>query len=208
MTPLTNLRELLARASVIPVLTIENADTAVDLGRALVEGGLTVLEVTLRTPAALESIRRMVAEVEGAVVGAGTVTRSADLLAVADAGGRFAVSPGLTDGLAYAVDDMELPLLPGVMTPSEAMSARDRGFDTLKLFPARPAGGLALLKAMAGPLADLAFCPTGGISAKDFRDYLALPNVLCVGGSWVAPRDAVEQGDWQRITQLASEASR
>lgn len=203
-----NLRDLLARAPVIPVLTIEDADTAVNLGRALVAGGLPVLEVTLRTPAALDAIRRMVAEVEGAIVGAGTITRSADLLEVAEAGAQFAVSPGLTDGLAYAAADSETPLLPGVMTPSEAMAARDRGFDTLKLFPARPAGGIALLKAFAGPLADLAFCPTGGISADDFRDYLALPNVLCVGGSWVAPRDAVAQGDWQRITQLASEASR
>ena len=202
------LRELLARAPVIPVLTLDDPDTAADLGRALVAGGLPVLEVTLRTPTALESIRRMAAEVEGAVVGAGTITRPSDLEAVAEAGGRFAVSPGLTPDLAQAAGDVDVPLLPGVMTPSEAMGARDRGFSTLKLFPARPAGGIALLKAMAGPLADLAFCPTGGISSNDFRDYLALPNVLCVGGSWVAPRDAIRAGDWQRITQLAAETSR
>ena len=202
------LRELLARAPVIPVLTLDDPDTATDLGRALVAGGLPVLEVTLRTPTALESIRRMAAEVEGAVVGAGTITRPADLEAVAEAGGRFAVSPGLTPDLAQAAGDVDVPLLPGVMTPSEAMGARDRGFSTLKLFPARPAGGIALLQAMAGPLADLAFCPTGGISSNDFRDYLALPNVLCVGGSWVAPRDAIRAGDWQRITQLAAETSR
>ena len=202
------LRELLARAPVIPVLTLDDPDAAADLGRALVAGGLPVLEVTLRTPTALESIRRMAAEVEGAVVGAGTITRPSDLEAVAEAGGRFAVSPGLTPDLAQAAGDVDVPLLPGVMTPSEAMGARDRGFSTLKLFPARPAGGIALLKAMAGPLADLAFCPTGGISSNDFRDYLALPNVLCVGGSWVAPRDAIRAGDWQRITQLAAETSR
>lgn len=206
-TPLRTAREALDGVPVIPVLTVSDIAQAVPLGQALVAGGLHVLEVTLRTPVALEAIRRMAAEVENAVVGVGTVTVPADLEAARQAGATFAVSPGLTPDLASAAADNGLSLLPGVMTPSEAMIARDQGFSFLKLFPAKVAGGIAFLKAIGGPLADLAFCPTGGIGAGDFRDYLVLPNVVCVGGSWVAPKDAVAAGDWQRITELARAAS-
>ena len=202
-----NLRDVLSRARVLPVLEIERADQAVPLARALAAGGLSVLEVTLRTDAAVEAIRRIAAEVPEVTVGAGTVTRRGDLESVRDAGGRFAVSPGFVPSLADAAREIGLPLLPGVMTPSEALAARDRGFDTLKLFPAGAAGGIALLKALRGPLPELAFCPTGGLGPSSFRDYLALPNVVCVGGSWVAPAAAVAAADWQRITGLAREAS-
>lgn len=201
-----NLRHLLSQARVLPVLTIEDAEQAVPLARALAAGGLTVLEVTLRTDAAIEAIRRIASDASEVTVGAGTVTRARDLEAVRDAGGRFAVSPGFTPALAKAARKTGLPLLPGVMTPSEALAARGRGFDTLKLFPAGAAGGIALLNALAGPLPELAFCPTGGLGAENFRDYLALPNVVCVGGSWVAPAAAVAAGQWQSITELAEEA--
>ncbi len=205
--PQGTLQELLGRVGVVPVLTIRDAEKALPLGRALRAGGLGVLEVTLRTDAALESICRLRDE-EGIVVGAGTVTRPAELEAARDAGAAFAVSPGLTAELAAAAESggSGLPLLPGVMTPSEAMTARERGFTFLKLFPAKVAGGVAFLKAIGGPLPDLAFCPTGGIGPGDFRDYLALKNVVCVGGSWVAPGDAVAAGDWERISRLAREA--
>ena len=200
------LRELLRPTPVLPVLTLEDPEQAVPVACALAAGGLTVVEVTLRTPTAIESIRRIAREVAGVVVGAGTVTRAAELETVRRAGARFAVTPGLTPALVDAALDSDLALLPGVMTPSEALAARDRGFTTLKLFPAA-AGGMALVRALHGPLPELLFCPTGGIDAGSFRDYLALPNVLCVGGSWVAPPDAVVGGDWGRITQLAREAS-
>ena len=203
MTPAT----LLASCRVLPVLVVEDPDQAVPLARALVRGGLRNLEITLRTPDALESIRRIAAEVPAARVGAGTVCRPEQLDAVADAGGTFAVSPGLPPALRDAAKGHDLPLIPGIMTPTEAMAAADAGFTALKLFPAEPAGGRALLKALAGPLPELRFCPTGGIGPSTFRDYLALGNVLCVGGSWVAPRNLVQAGDWDGITALASEAS-
>lgn len=203
-----DLQDLLTRAPVLPVLTIERIDDSVPLARALVRGGLPVLEVTLRTDCALAAIRRIAEEVPEATVGAGTITRPADLDACAKAGARFAVSPGLSPALIRAAADFPLPLLPGVMTPSEALTAREAGFSCLKLFPAEPAGGRGLLRAMAGPLPELRFCPTGGIDAESFRQYLALPNVLCVGGSWVAPRAAIEQQLWDRIESLAREASR
>ena len=202
-----NLRDVLSRARVLPVLKIESAESAVPLARALSAGGLSVLEVTLRTDAAVEAIRRIAAEVPEVTVGAGTVTRRGDVESVREAGGRFAVSPGFVPALADAAREIGLPLLPGVMTPSEALAARDRGFDTLKLFPAGAAGGIALLKALGGPLPELAFCPTGGLGPSSFRDYLALPNVVCVGGSWVAPAAAVATADWRRITGFAREAS-
>jgi 2-dehydro-3-deoxyphosphogluconate aldolase/(4S)-4-hydroxy-2-oxoglutarate aldolase len=205
-TSTLKLRDLLGGQPVIPVLTIPDATEAVPLGRALAAGGLNVLEVTLRTAGALEAIRRLRDEA-GIVVGAGTIVSAADLEAAKDAGAAFAVSPGLTNELAAAAPDIGLPLLPGVMTPSEAMAAHDQGFSFLKLFPARVAGGVAFLKAIGGPLPDLAFCPTGGIGPDDFRDYLALANVVTVGGSWVAPKDAVTAHDWDRITRLAHEAS-
>ncbi|MCP4656064.1 MAG: bifunctional 4-hydroxy-2-oxoglutarate aldolase/2-dehydro-3-deoxy-phosphogluconate aldolase [bacterium] len=201
------LRELLRPTPVVPVLTLEDPERAVPVACALAAGGLTVVEVTLRTPTAMESIRRIAREVSTVVVAAGTVTRAAELEAVRRAGARFAVTPGLTPALVDAALDADLPLLPGVMTPSEALAARDRGFTTLKLFPAAAAGGVALLRALHGPLPELLFCPTGGIDAGSFRNYLALPNVLSVGGSWVAPPDAVAAGDWGRITQLARETS-
>lgn len=199
----TGLTDILGRVPVLPVLTVEDARRAVPLAHALAEGGLDVLEVTLRTAAALEAIRRIATEVPEVVVGAGTVVDPDDLRAARDAGARFAVSPGLTPRLADAAASSGLPFLPGVATPSEALDARERGFRTLKLFPAEVAGGVAFLRSVAGPLADLRFCPTGGIGAGTFREYLALPNVVCVGGSWVAPATLVAAGDWRRITDLA-----
>ena len=199
--------DILSRARVLPVLKITQVKNAVPLARALAAGGLDVLEVTLRTEAAIDAIRRIATEVPEVTVGAGTVTRARELDAVRDAGGRFAVSPGLVPELAKAARAADLPLLPGVMTPSEALAARDLGCDILKLFPAGVAGGIAMLKALSGPLPNLSFCPTGGIDAASFRDYLALPNVLCVGGSWVAPSKAIDTADWTRITALASDAS-
>lgn len=199
--------DVLSRARVLPVLKIKRAESAVPLARALAAGGLDVLEVTLRTEAAIDAIRRIAAEVPEVTVGAGTVTRARELDAVQGAGGSFAVSPGLVPEIARAARGLDLPLLPGVMTPSEALAARDLGFDILKLFPAEVAGGIPFLKAISGPLPDLAFCPTGGIGASSFRDYLELPNVVCVGGSWVAPAAAVDAAGWTRITELAREAS-
>ncbi|MCG8459384.1 MAG: bifunctional 4-hydroxy-2-oxoglutarate aldolase/2-dehydro-3-deoxy-phosphogluconate aldolase [Holophagales bacterium] len=200
------LQALLGSVPVIPVLTVQRLDHAVPLARALAAGGLRVLEITLRTEAAEDAIRRIAAEVPEAVVGAGTVTHPAQLEAVAEAGAAFAVSPGLPADLRDAGARSPVPLLPGVMTPTEAMAAHDAGFRTLKLFPAEAAGGRSLLKSLAGPLPQLRFCPTGGIGSGNFLGYLALPNVLCVGGSWLAPAKAAEQGDFARITGLAREA--
>jgi len=196
-----------ARAPVIPVLTIEEGEGAVPLARALVRGGLPVLEITLRTPAALEAIRAVAAEVPEAVVGAGTVLDPAQFDAVRRAGGQFAVSPGYTDALARAARATGMPFLPGVQTVSEAMALRDLGFEVLKFFPADAAGGLTWIKAVGAPLAGLRFCPTGGVTAETAPAYLALPNVACVGGSWVAPRVAVATGDWQSIERLAATAA-
>jgi 2-dehydro-3-deoxyphosphogluconate aldolase/(4S)-4-hydroxy-2-oxoglutarate aldolase len=197
------LDEILRLAPVIPVLIVEDPAHAVPLGRALVAGGLPVLEVTMRTPAASECIERMVGEVEGAVVGAGTVLTSAMRQAVADIGGQFAVSPGLIEG---EVEAGPVPLLPGIDTASELMAGLAAGFTCFKLFPANVVGGVGALKAFASPFRQARFCPTGGVDAKNAPDYLALPNVVCVGGSWVAPADAVRAGDWGRITALAREA--
>jgi 2-dehydro-3-deoxyphosphogluconate aldolase/(4S)-4-hydroxy-2-oxoglutarate aldolase len=196
--------DLMARAPVIPVLVIEDPDHAVPLGRALVAGGLPVLEVTLRTPAALEALSRMAKEVEGGVVGAGTVLSRAMREQAIAAGARFAVSPGLIPGEAPGGP---APLLPGVATASELMAGLAAGFTRFKLFPANVVGGRDALKAFAGPFPQARFCPTGGVDAGNAADYLALPNVACVGGSWVAPADAVRAGDWDRITALAREAA-
>ncbi|MGQ3300646.1 bifunctional 4-hydroxy-2-oxoglutarate aldolase/2-dehydro-3-deoxy-phosphogluconate aldolase [Reyranella sp.] len=196
-----------ARAPVIPVLTIETPDTAVPLARALVRGGLPVLEITLRTRAALEALRTIVDEVPEAIVGAGTVLNPTQLDQVQQAGARFAVSPGCTDMLARAARSCGLPFLPGVQTVSEAMALAEQGFGILKLFPADAAGGLTWIKAVGAPLSGLRFCPTGGITAETAPAYLALPNVVCVGGSWVAPRVAVATGDWQSVERLAAAAS-
>ena len=196
--------EIMRLAPVIPVLIIEDVAHAVPLGRALVAGGLPVLEITMRTPVASECIARMAGEIEGAVVGAGTVLTSAMRRAVADVGGRFAVSPGLIGG---ETDDGPVPRLPGIATATELMAGLAAGFTRFKLFPANVVGGVDALKAFASPFPQARFCPTGGVNAKNAADYLALPNVVCVGGSWVAPADAVRAGDWGRITALAREAA-
>lgn len=195
---------LMRRAVVIPVLTIERAADAPPLAKALVAGGLTVLEVTLRTPAALDAIRLIAAEAPGAVVGAGTVLTQSDRDRAAEAGAAFAVSPGLTAGL---LSPHALPLLPGVATASELMSGLEAGLTAFKFFPAVPMGGAAVLKAWAGPFPDAVFCPTGGVDADNAATLLALPNVACVGGAWVAPRALIESGQWSEITRLASQAA-
>ena len=194
-------------APVIPVVVIEDARAAVPMARALVAGGIPAIEVTLRTSAALEAVRAIAAEVEGAVVGVGTVLGEADLQAAQQAGARFAVSPGATARLLDAAQDVDLPLLPGAATASEAMALLERGYRHLKFFPAVPAGGAKLLAAWAGPLPQLRFCPTGGISVASAGDFLALPNVLCVGGSWLTPADKLAAGDWTGIEQLARAAA-
>ena len=198
------LDEILARAPVVPVLIVEDVAHAVPLGRALVAGGLSALEITLRTPVALECIERMAGEVEGAVVGAGTVLTPAMRQAVADVGAQFAVSPGLIEG---EIEEGPTPLLPGIATATELMAGLAAGFTRFKLFPANVAGGIDALKAFASPFQQAKFCPTGGVNAQNAADYLALPNVVCVGGSWVAPADAVRAGDWGRITDLARQAT-
>ncbi|MFK2890392.1 bifunctional 4-hydroxy-2-oxoglutarate aldolase/2-dehydro-3-deoxy-phosphogluconate aldolase [Dyella flagellata] len=194
-------------APVIPVVIIEDAKHAVPMARALVAGGIPAIEVTLRTPAALDAIRAIAAEVEGAVVGVGTVLSANDLAAAEKAGARFAVSPGMSPRLLAAADDSTLPLLPGIATASEAMALLERGYRHLKFFPAVPAGGAKLLGAWASPLPQIRFCPTGGISLTTAKDFLSLPNVLCVGGSWLTPADKLKAGDWAGIEQLAREAA-
>ena len=198
-----HIRDYLKLSPVVPVLVIHDAKDAVPLARALLRGGLKVLEVTLRTPAALEAITRIAAEAPEAVVAAGTVLTPMDLDRAAKAGARFAFSPGLAD---FMLEEGKIPILPGVATASEVMKAMIAGHSTFKFFPAVPAGGVGALKALHGPLPDVAFCPTGGIDAANAPQFLCLPNVLCVGGSWVAPAQAVEAGDWDRIETLAREA--
>lgn len=194
-------------APVVPVVIIEDAKAAVPMARALVAGGIPAIEVTLRTPAALDAIRAIAAEVEGAVIGVGTVLTANDLHAAEKAGARFAVSPGMSPKLLAAADDSALPLLPGIATASEAMALLERGYRHLKFFPAVPAGGAKLLGAWASPLPQIRFCPTGGISLATAKDFLSLPNVLCVGGSWLTPNDKLKAGDWAGIEQLAREAA-
>jgi 2-dehydro-3-deoxyphosphogluconate aldolase/(4S)-4-hydroxy-2-oxoglutarate aldolase len=194
-------------APVIPVVVIDELAHAVPMARALVAGGISAIEVTLRTRAALAAIRAIAAEVEGAVVGVGTVLTAHDLDAARRAGARFAVSPGVSPRLLDAADDSELPLLPGAATASEVMGLLERGYRHLKLFPAGPVGGAKLLAAWAGPLPQVRFCPTGGIGLSSALDYLALPNVLCVGGSWLTPGTLMQGGDWAGIGQLAREAA-
>lgn len=201
------LLDILTAAPVVPVLTIDSPEIAVPLARALVAGGLTAIEVTLRTKAALEAIRAIAAEVEGCSVGAGTVLNRSQLGDAVAAGSTFLVSPGASPDLLAAASDCPVPFLPGAATAGEAMTLAERGFATLKFFPAAPAGGIAYLGALAAPLPDIGFCPTGGISAENAREYLALANVVCVGGSWVAPKDALAGRDWARVTTLAREAA-
>ncbi len=197
------LEDMLTLSPVVPVLTIEDEAHAVPLGRALVAGGIPMLEVTLRTPAAIGAIRRIAEEVEGAVVGAGTVLTPQDLDRAGEAGAKFAVSPGLA---SHARADGPIPLLPGVATSTELMRALEAGFRFLKFFPAVPAGGVGMLKAFAPVFPQARFCPTGGIGEDNAGEFLALPNVVCVGGSWVAPAAAVRAGQWGRITELARAA--
>lgn len=201
------LTEIMRASPVIPVIAIEHPDHALPLAKALVEGGIRVLEVTLRTPYGLEAIRKIAQELPDAIVGVGTLTRPEEFAQARDAGAVFGVSPGLTPSLMEAAKKSGLPLLPGVMTPSEVMAAREAGFFQLKLFPAVPAGGVGMLNSIAGPLPDVLFCPTGGISEESAPQFLACKNVACVGGSWLTPQDAVRAGDWGRIRALAQLAA-
>ncbi len=202
-----NIREILSAAPVMPVLVIDRVEHAVPLARALVRGGIRVLEVTLRTESALEAIRAIRSEVPEALVGAGTIARSGDLEAAREAGAVFGVSPGASPTLLAEARYADFPYLPGVMSPTDVIGALDAGFTAMKLFPAREAGGIAMLKALAGPFPQVLFCPTGGIDAASARDYLALPNVACVGGSWLAPAALVAQEDWDAIGRLARAAA-
>ncbi len=198
--------EVFARGPVVPVMVIKELAHAVPLARALVAGGIRVLEITLRTPVAVEAIREIARAVPEAVVGAGTVTTAEDLAAVSEAGAVFAISPGLTPELLDAANQGDIALIPGIATISELMTGLRRGYSHFKFFPAEAAGGIPMLKAIAGPFPKVVFCPTGGISVENYREYLALGNVACVGGSWVAPSEAVARGDWELVSQLARDA--
>ena len=199
--------QVMQDAPVIPVIVLHDVAHAVPMARALVAGGIRMLEVTLRTPQALACMEAIARDVPEAVLGAGTLRSAADARAAASAGARFAVSPGYTSALGQACRDLHLPLLPGVATGSEVMMCQEDGFTELKFFPAMQAGGAAMLKAWGGPFTDIRFCPTGGITAANAGELLALSNVVCVGGSWLVPADALAQGDWTRITQLARAAA-
>jgi 2-dehydro-3-deoxyphosphogluconate aldolase / (4S)-4-hydroxy-2-oxoglutarate aldolase len=201
------IRDVLALAPVIPVLTVEKLEHAAPLAKALFAGGLTVLEITLRTPVALKVIEAMRIAVPGAVIGAGTLVRPEDFKRAADVGAQFAVTPGLTPQLAAAARTVGYPLLPGIISPSEILLAMHFGYDTLKFFPAQPAGGIPMLQAFGGPFAHVAFCPTGGITRDTALSFLKLRNVLCVGGSWVAPNALLDQGDWAGVEALARDAA-
>ena len=198
--------QVMRDAPVIPVIVLNDTGQAVLLARALVAGGIRMLEVTLRTPRALACIEAIARDVPEAVVGAGTVRSAADAQACAMAGARFAVSPGYSHAVGQACHDAEMPLLPGVATAGEIMMAQADGLSELKFFPALQAGGAAMLKAWNGPFGDVRFCPTGGVSMTNAPEFLALPNVVCVGGSWLTPADSVARGDWAAITVLARQA--
>ena len=202
-----NTFDLVAHGPVIPVIVIHRLADAVPLAQALVDGGVRVLEVTLRTAVGLACIEAIARRVPGAIVGAGTIRSAADARAAKSAGSVFGVSPGYTAAVGAACREVGLPLLPGVATAGEVMAAQADGIDFLKFFPATAAGGIPLLKALAGPFPDVVFCPTGGITAQSAPQFLALPNVKVCGGSWLTPQDAVDAGDWARITQLAREAT-
>lgn len=202
-----NTRELADHGPVIPVIVLQQLEHAVPMARALLEGGVKVLEVTLRTPVALRCIEAIAREVPQAIVGAGTIRSAADARAALDAGALFGVSPGYTAAVGKACADAGLPLLPGVATASEVMAAMAHGIHFLKFFPASAAGGVPMLKALQGPFPDVRFCPTGGITPETAPQYLALPHVPVCGGSWLTPADALAQRDWARLTRLAREAS-
>ena len=206
VTPKLTALQVMQDAPVIPVIVLNDVAHAVPMARALVAGGIRMLEVTLRTPQALACMEAIAKEVPDAVVGAGTVRSAADAKAAANAGAKFAVSPGYTAAVGQACRDQGLSLLPGVATGSEIMMAQEDGYTELKFFPAMQAGGPAMLKAWGGPFFDVRFCPTGGVTLQNAKEFLSLSNVACVGGSWLVPADALAQGDWARIEQLAREA--
>lgn len=202
----TSAEQILTTGPVVPVIVINKLEHAVPMAKALVAGGVRVLEVTLRTPVAMDALRAMIKEVPEAIVGAGTVINTQQLKEVTDAGAQFVISPGLTEPLLKAAVEGPVPLIPGISTVSELMVGMDYGLREFKFFPAEANGGVKALAAIGGPFPQVRFCPTGGISPANYRDYLALKSVLCIGGSWLVPNDALESGDWDRITQLAREA--
>jgi 2-dehydro-3-deoxyphosphogluconate aldolase/(4S)-4-hydroxy-2-oxoglutarate aldolase len=203
---ITQPASIFAQGPVVPVIVIKDLSTAVPLAKALLAGGIKVLEVTLRTPVALEAIALLSRDVPEAIVGAGTVTTPEQLAQVIEAGAQFAISPGLTRELLHAGKAATIPLIPGIASISELMEGTGLGYTHFKFFPAEAAGGVKTLKSIHGPFSDIRFCPTGGINEKNFLEYLALPNVSCVGGSWIVPDDAIASGDWDRITQLCRDA--
>ncbi len=204
----TRVDELLSQAPVLPVLSIENLDDAIPLARALVDAGLPVLEITLRSAVAIEAIRIISRDVPGAIVGAGTVLDATALRAVTNAGALFAIAPGSTEALYAAAADADIPFLPAIATASELMRGLEHGHRRFKFFPAESSGGIAALKSFAGPFADVRFCPTGGIDAVQAPGYLALPNVITVGGSWMVPKSALDARDWEAIAKLSRECAR
>ncbi|MGP6486949.1 bifunctional 4-hydroxy-2-oxoglutarate aldolase/2-dehydro-3-deoxy-phosphogluconate aldolase [Duffyella gerundensis] len=197
---------VLKTGPVVPVIVVNDLKHAVPMAKALVAGGVRVLEVTLRTPVAMEALRAIIKEVPEAIVGAGTVLNTQQLHEVTEAGAQFVISPGITESLLKAATDGPIPLIPGISTVSELMTGMDYGLREFKFFPAEANGGVKALQAIAGPFPQVRFCPTGGITPANYRDYLALKSVLCIGGSWLVPAEALEQGDWNRITELAREA--
>ncbi|WP_299794688.1 bifunctional 4-hydroxy-2-oxoglutarate aldolase/2-dehydro-3-deoxy-phosphogluconate aldolase [uncultured Shewanella sp.] len=199
-------QDIFKRSPIVPVMVINKIEDAVPLANALVAGGISVLEVTLRTPCALEAITKIAKEVPDALVGAGTILNETQLKQAEEAGAQFVITPGATPELLKAAMAGKIPLIPGVASISEVMTGMSLGYTNFKFFPAEASGGVSALKAFSGPLADIRFCPTGGITPSSYKDYLALKNVDCIGGSWIAPTDAMEQGDWDRITQLCKEA--
>jgi len=201
------LEQITSASPVVPVMVIERLEDAVPLAQALINGGLLALEVTLRTPVALDAIKTIKQALPDAMVGAGTILNAKDLQAAADAGARFIVTPGTSPALLKALVNCELPVLPGVSTPSEALALYELGFTTLKFFPAEAAGGVAMLKSIGGPVPQLSFCPTGGINLNNAEQYLALKNVVCVGGSWMVPAELIKNQQWQEIEDLARQAA-
>ncbi len=201
------IREIMNTSPVIPVMVINKLEQAVPLAHALVEGGLKVLEITLRTPVALDAIKQIKAEVPDAIVGAGTIINIDTLNQAIEAGSEFLVSPGYTNSLINAAINSNVPILPGVATPCEAMRLMEKGITEMKFFPAEAAGGVPMLKSIGGPLPQITFCPTGGVNSKNASEYLALNNVACVGGSWMAPADLVDAENWQEITLRAKQAA-
>lgn len=202
----TSAEQILKTGPVVPVIVVNKLEHAVPMAQALVAGGVKVLEVTLRTPVAMDALRAIIKNVPDAIVGAGTVLNTQQLQEVTQAGAQFVISPGITEPLLKAAVEGPIPLIPGISTVSELMTCMDYGLREFKFFPAEANGGVKALQAIGGPFPQVRFCPTGGISPANYRDYLALKSVLCIGGSWLVPNDALEAGDWQRITQLARDA--